>query len=338
MNVRVEFLRPRICSGLTLVELMVSLALGLLIVLVTTGLLLSTRTGYLAQDDEAQLQEGGRFALEVVGRALRQAAYEHWDADTSPVLSEDSMSASILGLDARRLSASSPGVEKPIAGKSVVNGSDVLAVRFFGSGASGAAEGAMLNCAGYAVPPPTSQEKAGDERGWSIFYVGTADSGERVLYCKFLGQGSEGKPSTWRAESLVSGVESFQVLYGMDLDGDGIPDRYMRAGAVDELDAALTLEGADAAAKSVDLNRRTYWKRVAAVRIALLMRGSHVTRADVADQSYHLFGQEYSDAFADQDPGVHLNEGDFPVAERSRARRVFSGTVHLRNASAGSAI
>jgi type IV pilus assembly protein PilW len=49
--------RPR---GLTLVELMVSLALGLLVVLVATGLLLSTRTGYLTQDDEIQLHDSAR--------------------------------------------------------------------------------------------------------------------------------------------------------------------------------------------------------------------------------------------------------------------------------------
>lgn len=73
------------------------------------------------------------------------------------------------------------------------------------------------------------------------------------------------------------------------------------------------------------------------VRIALLMRGNHDVRADTATAVHDLFGPDYSDAFADEDPGVRLNESDFPVRLRNRPRRIFGTTIQLRNRGAGSA-
>jgi type IV pilus assembly protein PilW len=317
--------RPR---GLTLVELMVSLALGLLVVLVATGLLLSTRTGYLTQDDEIQLHDSARYALELIARSVRQSAYENWDTATAPVVATETMSANMAGLNASRLTSNGTALEK--LGKPVINGSDVLAVRFFGSGVAPEGDGTMLNCAGFPVAAPSSQETAAEERGWSIFYVAKAGSGDLELYCKYLG-----KSGKWAADAIVRGVESFQVLYGVDTNGDGLPDRYMHAGAVDALDGGLTLEGTDAAAQALDLNRKTYWKKVLVVRIALLMRGRYRVRTDATDRVYDLFGAAYADAYSATDPGVRLSESMLPAGERNRPRRVFSATIQLRNRAAG---
>ena len=293
--------------GLTLVELMVSLALGLLVVLAATGLLLSTRTGYLTQDDQAQLLDGARYALEVIGRAVRQAGYENWDTEGAPILRTASMSPNVLGLDAHRLKAGTAAlVGASNAADEVVNGSDVLAVRFFGSGAAPDGDGTVLDCAGLPVPAPTSQDAADDERGWSIFYVAQSTAGEPALYCKYRG---------WSAQPIVLGVESFQVLYGVDQDDDGSPDRYMRAG---------------------DLADKSFWDNVVVVRVGLLMRGGHAdTRADAAHQVYDLFGPDYSDAHAALDPGVHISENDLPAAQRKRLRAVFGATFQLRNRAGG---
>lgn len=70
-------------SGLTLVEMMVAMALGLLILLAIGSVYIGSRATYRLQEDNARLQESGRFALEVMGRSLRQAGF--WNMPISPV-------------------------------------------------------------------------------------------------------------------------------------------------------------------------------------------------------------------------------------------------------------
>ncbi|HVL76105.1 MAG TPA: PilW family protein, partial [Noviherbaspirillum sp.] len=308
-------------------------------VLVTTGLLLSTRSSFLTQDDDIHLHDSARFAFELIARSVRQAAYENWDTDEAPVLAADDLTPNIRGLNARRLSASTAGGVDPLAASgSPVNGSDVLAVRFFGSGppatpgAWTGGDGTVLNCAGASVPTVQSLDEAEERRGWSIFYVArsASNANEPELYCKYRG------PGAYAATAIVPGVESFQVLYGVDIDGDGMPERYLHAGQVDALDDALVLTGASPAEQAADLRRRTHWKRIATVRIALLVRGANPARADLPGTRYDLFGADYSLAAGGADPGVRIEESAIAAGERNRMRRVFSTTIQLRNRSAGS--
>ena len=66
-------------SGLTIIELMISMTIGLLLILIATGLLLSSRAAYVAQDQHIQVQETGRYAMEILSRAIRQAGYRNPD-------------------------------------------------------------------------------------------------------------------------------------------------------------------------------------------------------------------------------------------------------------------
>lgn len=326
--------RARRERGLTLVELMVSMVLGLLLVLVATGMLVSAKSSFATQDDDVRLHDSARFALELIARAVRQAAYENWDAEHGPVLAAASLSPNIGGWNASRVSASSPGITERLT-SSVINGSDVLAVRYFGSGAADSAEawtggdGTILNCAGYSVPAPPTQEHAEERRGWSIFYVARSDAGELELYCKYRGE------KAFTATALAQGVESFQVLYGLDLDGDSVPDQFLHAGQVRALDDAISMAGVPPAEQLAQRNRLSNWKRVVAVRVALLVRGSSPSRPDAITGQHDLFGAAYSTAAAAADPGVRILESGLPVAERNRMRRVFSTTIHLRNRSRG---
>lgn len=62
-------------AGLTLVELMVALSLGLLLVAALGYLFSSNRQTYRTQDAVARIQENGRVAMEFIGRDLRLAGY-----------------------------------------------------------------------------------------------------------------------------------------------------------------------------------------------------------------------------------------------------------------------
>ena len=62
-------------SGFTLVELMVSILIGLILLAVMGLAFLSNKQSYRAQDSSAQMQENGRYAIEVLTRDIRLAGY-----------------------------------------------------------------------------------------------------------------------------------------------------------------------------------------------------------------------------------------------------------------------
>ncbi|MDB5770006.1 MAG: putative Tfp pilus assembly protein PilW [Burkholderia sp.] len=290
-------------AGLSLVELMISIALGLFVVVAATALLLSTKAGYVTQDDNARIQETGRHAIEMITRAVRQAAYENWDSEEAPIVTTTAMSANIDGLDASRPTYKSIGM-RSLSTDGVVNGSDILAVGFFGAGQDKKGDGTMLNCGGFSVPAATSQSDAEAARAWNIFYVGVAESGVPQLYCKY------GRDKTWSTETIASEVESFQVLYGLDTTNDGIPDNFVNATEVNKSPGN--------------------WKKVAVIKISLLLRGGEKSRSDALTTQYDLFGKDYADRYAASDSGTSIKESDLN-ADKNRARKLFTTTIHLRN-------
>ena len=278
--------------GWSVIEFMIAIVLGLIVTLLASGLLLASTSNYRHHSDSTTLADNGRYALQIMADAIRQAGYVNWDSESAPIglVAGDS----IDGRDAASISKASDGISVPLA--PVAHGSDVLALRF-----SGVGDGSSLNCAGFNVPAPASV----DERGWSIFYVAADTDGEPELRCKYRGA------SGWGADAIVRGVDSFQVLYGVDTDTpfDGVPNTWLNATAVHALDD---------------------WKHVCSIRIGLLLHGDSNSRSDTVNTHYDLFGSDYSDAHAD-DAGVRLMDADFSEQERRRPRRVFSMTVALRN-------
>ena len=298
-------------TGLSLAELTVALLLGLLAALAAGSMLVAANRSFGAHASGAALEEGGRFALELIARAARQSAYINLDRDAAgePL---DTMPARVMGLDARTLERGSPGMDDPQP--AVANGSDVLAVRFAGSGPAPNGDGSVLSCAGFPVHA--------DEDGWSIFFVANSAMGTPELRCKYRGN------SGWSADALVAGVDSFQVLYGVDTDGDGIPNGYLNATAVHTLDGAIVPAGSTDAARARDLNRRSHWKHVVSIKVALLLHGDEASGGPLASTEYRLFGPAYSGA---GDPGTSVREADMERSMRQRERRLFATTVVLRN-------
>jgi len=308
--------------GWTVIEFAIAVTLGLIVTLLASGLLLSAGSSYRNHDQYVGLNDGGRHALDILARAIRQGAYVNWDGKAAPIELDDAASASVAGLDARGLSRGSADISGLLP--AVAHGSDVLALRFSGSGVGVNGDGSNLNCAGFGVAAPD----APDARGWSIFYVADDGAGETELRCKYRGAAG------WGADAIVRGVDSFQVLYGLDTDvpADGVPNTYLNASGIGAMDAALALTGATADERLRDFRRKTFWKRVCSVRVALLLHGESNTRADTGAAQYDLFGPAYSDAHGD-DEGVRIVEASLPASQRARARRVVSMTVALRNRS-----
>lgn len=94
-------------GGFSIVELLVSLAIGLFMTSIIFGLYASMRSGFRYQDDYARLQEAGRFATELITRDMRMAGYHGCgdvttltnvliNADTKPLIN---LAVPVLGYE-----------------------------------------------------------------------------------------------------------------------------------------------------------------------------------------------------------------------------------------------
>ena len=62
-------------AGLSLIELMVSIVIGLFLLAGTISIFISNKQSYYAQDDSSRVQETGRFAMDMILRDIRMAGY-----------------------------------------------------------------------------------------------------------------------------------------------------------------------------------------------------------------------------------------------------------------------
>lgn len=77
--------RPRHMRGLSLVELMVALTLGLIILAAVSTVFVNSRVNYSTHESLARLQENGRFALHFLTRDLRMAGYYGCASDVDAI-------------------------------------------------------------------------------------------------------------------------------------------------------------------------------------------------------------------------------------------------------------
>ena len=165
-----------------------------------------------------------------------------------------------------------PGTLRRSAGSGTVNNSDSLAIRFYGSSAfdaSGAkvADNTVFTCTGAAVPASTTM----GELGLSVFSV-RLYQGEPELYCS-----SNPGSGTRTSAQIARGVESFQVMYGVDLctgtpcTRDGVPDRWVSAADVASAD----------------------WRHVRAVRLMVMPTCSLVEMLMLASLCLRLNSNRY---------------------------------------------
>ncbi|MFT5532102.1 MAG: type IV pilus assembly protein PilW [Burkholderiaceae bacterium] len=309
--------KPDMQRGLSLIEVLIGLALGLLIVAIVGTVFQSVRRAYDLQESTVEVSEAGRYALDSIARAVRQSGSS--DLASSAVLEQgnDAFDAAISGLDARFLKAGTLGIEQ--ASSIAVNGSDVLALRF-----AGANDGAAIDCAGFSVTSPVGNT-SGQLSGWSIFFVARDARGEPELHCKYQGKQS------WSSAAIVRGVESFQVLYGVGADAAAMPTHFLTADQIDRLDQQLVLRGATPEQRAQDHYRQTHWKKITDIRVALLIRSMRAVRTDALNQEFDLFGPAYTAQQAANDLGTRIVESELPSKERNRLRKLFTTTIRVRN-------
>lgn len=328
--------RPPPQAGLTLVELLVALAVGLAVTLAALSMLVLGRTGFNAVDHSAQLIDKERFAVDIIGRVVAQAGFEDY---AGPVLSTREIAA-MRSVDAEpdlfawndamytntptlpALSEATQLVDGSrsscaITDTSCRNGSDVLLVRFHGvNGTSTTSDMSMIDCRGNGVPALAGGNL--DGRAIAFFHIQRdATTGEPSLHCATYDHAT----ASYSNQAILEGVEAMQVLFGTDnvvpatppatTGADTVADRWLRA---DQL-------------KVLPLNpaaTRENFRRIRAVRIGLVLRGPVGSAQERVTARLFPLG---TPTFAvSGDAGSILN-----VAADGRLRRVITFTVHIRN-------
>lgn len=249
-------------QGFSLVELMVAMILGLLVTLAAVGLFNTNQRSFQLQMALSEVQETGRFTLDYIARDLRQAG-----TPTSALLRPETI------------------VRGAIADNTSVGGTvqDVLVFQFYG----------IRDCEGDVAPGATQASPALITNRYD---VRVNAEGVRELFC----QGSVDAGSTGSA--LIAGVDSFQVLYGVDRPVDSLPQ-----------DDGVPFAGSYLKASQLGAD-----DIVVAVRIGLLVR----TEDEVVGLT------ESNASFTVLDQVLNAGQG---VLEEPRVRRLFTTTVAIRN-------
>ena len=279
--------------GFTLIEMMIALAAGLLVVLSASALLHHARTVYLELDDSARIQETGRLSLAHLRSVLSQANHLPWETASQFPDQKILRGGGLRGLDDRSDGAALDPIDNRFhAGTEAgINRSDILMIGFFGA----PGEGQVNSCNSGALKSIDSDGTLGskDRRTWVIYYIRQVGDAEPALHCRFRNAGAN-----WRSDAIAPGIESMQVLYGVDSDTTAGADLWLAASQMND----------------------TLWPRVRLVRIALLVRGRHFNDRDGAARAFELLG-----------PGTQAVRIAVDRGPR-RMRAVFETTVMLRNA------
>jgi type IV pilus assembly protein PilW len=170
---------------------MIAITLGLIVLLAVGSIYIGSQQTYRVQEDNARIQEAGRYALEVIGRSIRQAGA---NAEMN------------FNKTATELQCNVAGVCNAIGG---VNGAtvtdpDTLTVQFYA--------GSEELIAGLW----TARDCTGGQVALGVVVTNTFDITGTNLRCT----GSVGG-----VQPLVKNVEDLQVMYGIDdTDVSGNPN------------------------------------------------------------------------------------------------------------------
>lgn len=195
-------------QGLTLVELLVSMVLGLLVAAVATQLLLTNLMSFSAQRGIADVQDSGRFALDFINRDIRQAGLRPAGATVNPFSSVVIDATAMPGATTSVLTTNSVGSSTGLGR------SDQLVVQRLTLEETVDCEGNTVAAGNYVIS--------------RYFLRGDTQSGsDSALACDGGFHNSTAIDRIGDAGTvLLSSVENFQVLLGVG--ASGVPTRYYR--------------------------------------------------------------------------------------------------------------
>jgi type IV pilus assembly protein PilW len=304
-------------KGLTLVELLVALALSTIVTMAVLALYTTTANTYRTNDASQEMQDNARFIMDIFSQQIKQSGLQdqtqsaQWSVKNEGVKASYQWNTTTWGLPVFGFSNSTIATPSNIGSDGATNSgglnfSDVLGFRYFGSSSLDQIlkpDGAVVDCQGVPQNYPLND----NDIGFSLFWVmaaGTAD-GEPELQCI-----SRGDPTaaalTRNTKTIARGVESLQVIYGIDTGSDSSPNRWLDAQQV-------TAAGA--------------WSTVRMVRIGFILRGPPGSGIAAQPTMYPL-GDDFSKVSG---ASSTVNGMFFTPPDDKRMRKSYTLQVTLRN-------
>jgi type IV pilus assembly protein PilW len=238
--------------GLSLIELMAALTIGLLLIAGALTVFMQSRNTYRTSDTAARMQETARYAFDILEPDVRLAGF--WGMKKGPAAVTDTVpvasitpnncataagwlgdaSKYITGFDGDGALTSWGSMACTPTGRNM--NSDVLIVRR-ASGETSALDVNKVQVQSNRAQATvfTSATAPGGYAAWpaaetrdmvcNVYYIGT-DNGQPALRRWAL----RGKNMV--DEPIIPGVQDMQVQYGIDANGDGAADKYVNANLI----------------------------------------------------------------------------------------------------------
>lgn len=230
--------QPRIKSqrGIGLIEVMISLAIGLVLLGALAYFFIANQQINRTHDDVSRMQESGRNAMEILGKAIRQAGYR-LDVDQPLYVDTVKNIYSIIGTNN--------------SGTGAAALPDTITIRHdpkWAPSTTNPIYGSEVDCLGNTV---VSNNDTFDSYGNRNINSAVVEYGFRIkydanipyLYCS----NTANNPATG-GTAIVDNIENMQIQYGI-IDGTGAITKY------------------------IDEPTNAEFAQVAAVRVSLLVRG-----------------------------------------------------------------
>ncbi|HEY1609285.1 MAG TPA: PilW family protein [Paraburkholderia sp.] len=192
---RYRLLAARVCTGHTLLEMTIAVALGLVVVAGTVATYRSQRAAFGYAADAARIRDAGINALVLIGDQIQMAGFvpagSSWDSSAPP----------LFGCSAGRANVT----QDSVTCTSLSSRSDGIALGYVADGQSTwlSTAGEVTDCLGQGVGLPGTVVV-------NAFHAKpSTSSAESELYC-------EGSGHAGTAQPLIEGVERLRLRYWLD--------------------------------------------------------------------------------------------------------------------------
>lgn len=291
--------RKGFCSGFTVVELMVAVAIGLILAAIAFAHIAGSASSVQMQTSLAQMNEDAQQALSILSRDIRMAGYSQPTEKDENTLKFSNLSRWVEGCS----TGLGSGSKNPVLANPMVcsnDDSDAIELAFEADAdntvATGAPDDRPSNCLGNAIFNQGSDQKP-VFIARNRYFVSKGPYGRPELYCGSPKAEGDTSSAIQVSQPLVENIEKLRILYGMQAAGSpGQIVRYVNA-------AQIRVKGMDE------------WRNVVSVQLCLTVRS-----ADPIASTIPLDRLGFADC-----------EGKIQLVSDRHLRRAFQSTYSLRS-------
>ncbi len=301
--------------GLSLVELMIGVTIGLALLAALGSLYVATSKARTEFNKTGEQVENGRYALESMARDIEMAGF--FGRPGLPVTLQYNLpdpcatAQTAMGFDTTTspltvpvaVSGVAAGGTPPTCLSNMTTGTEAVTVRYASGNVTPAASGSEYYLQQSSCTTDTKQ-LIYDSKSANFTLLGKTCDGTKpaelrkyvvrsyyLASCDNCGTGGDSMPTLKVAEfingsiqvsSLVAGIQDVHMSYGIDTDNNGSPDCYVDNPAIDN---SATCTGS---AGYNWTNATTNWANVTAVRVTVLARNLDPTVGWTDTRTYDL--------------------------------------------------